>query len=541
MAWKHDGKIAAQFPWGAVNYDVVKIVYADGTHPYTADGDESNAINKVYYFPDGLDPSTVTTANLSNYLIWHRYWEEQKKLLAGTQSVCIEYVSSGENAADLPLTAAAIYTADDEQSTTVNFGIIHESGLVVYKAVADTIDYSVSPKYDLAGALRKIQSISNVTLKKGLKYYIHYTNTNNTFKPAYFENTSGCYVDWTHSTLQNKSVADINSVDKYLGVVTDATVWLAANENDFMISEIGQGGLNNSDAYIRNNVCNDAVIIGQNQQTLPASEKDKLLKLNVGDGFMYIGNNYTETSQQAVLENQKIYSKNSTLDNTKYKGIKTSLEDLLTDLSKNDYAIYSGNTVASVIQDNHIYKKKADLDVDDDYTPSGDDNAITRQIIKLSYNANGNKHIAVNGSWLYADRTGNVYQLKSGYTYDFNNDNGYAAGNITTATTDCIYYISQDGYCPLTGNHQNAGMYCWNGSSFVSMNYDYNNVTPYFNITTIVDAVEEIYINGAVTLVGQLSDLAKTHYDGNYISNTIRSQTVQSDKKFYLELNGREV
>ena len=548
MTWKHDGKIAAQFPWRAVNYDAVKLVYADSTHPYTADGDESNAINKVYYFPDGLDPSTVTTANLSNYLIWHRYWEEQKKLLAGTQSVCIEYVSSGENAADLPLTAAAIYTADNESSTTVNFGIIHESGLVVYKAVADTIDYSVSPKYDLAGALRKIQSISNVTLKKGLKYYIQYTNSNNTFKPAYFENTSGCYVNWTHGTLQSKSVADINSVDKYLGVVTDATVWLAANENDFMISEIGQGGLNNSDAYIRNNVCNNAVVIGQNLQTLPASEKDKLLQLDSGDGFMYIGNNYTE-SQIVVLNSQSIYTKNNTLDNTKYKGLKSTAKGILDELAQYDYCVYNGNST-STLTNNVIYQKIQNLDIDTDYTTKGTqsshDPEDERNIIRLSYNAAGNKHIAVNGYMYWGDRTGNVYQLKTGYSYDFNRqgdtDVGFDATTMVAAdmVQNRIYYVSTAGNCPAYGNWLGTGLWCWTGSTFSQLS-NYNTWVAYFNVTTLADAVQVINLNGAVTLVGQLSDLAKTHYNGNYISNSIRSQTVETDKKFYLELNEREV
>lgn len=556
MTWKIKGKIGCHFPnSSAPNQDTYKIVYS-------SDGVQSNLqeIKKVYFLTpaDASYISSLSTieaqlAELATgkYDVWERYWEEppsQKKLLAGDQAVCIEFiVPNGPNDNDIQLSNLAIYTADNESSNTVNFGIIHESGLVVYKAVEDSIDHTVSPKYELNGDLRKIQSINNVVLKKGLKYYIHYTNANNTFKPAYFSGLTGNYLNWTHSSLQDKSVANLNSASLYLGVVTDAAVWLAANENDFMISEIGQGGLNNTDAYIRNGTFNNASIIGENQQTLPAAEKDKLLKLNAGDGFMYIGNNYVENYSN-VLENQKIYSKNSTLDNTKYKGLKSTAKGILDDLEQYDYCIYNG-TSTSTLTNNVIYKKMQSLVIDSDYTTKGTqsshDPEDDRNIIRLSYNADGNKHIAVNGYMYWGDRTGNVYQLKSGYSYDFNRqgntDVGFDATTMVSAdmVQNRIYYVSTAGQCPAYGNWLNAGLYCWTGSTFSSIS-DYNAFASYFIVTSFADAVQVVQLNNAVNYFGVLSDLAKTHYDGAYISNTIRSQTVESDKKFYLEINGEE-
>ena len=82
-------------------------------------------------------------------------------------------------------------------------------------------------------------------------------------------------------------------------------------------------------------------------------------------------------------------------------------------------------------------------------------------------------------------------------------------------------------------------MYLWNGSSFAEIGQ--NTIGTYFSVTTLADMIEVINLTGVATHVGSISALTKTHYDGNYISNNLRGETVQTDKKFYLEINGREV
>jgi hypothetical protein len=534
----HRGKIACHFPERGnaglnPNFDVTEI-------KFTKDGTEVNLqnIDKVYYLPPGTQVSSV--ADLAQYLIWELV--NDRKLVDGELTVCIEFVPS----ADIQLSSLAIFSADSESSTTVNCGIIHESGLVVFLSNTDNIDMNVT-KYELTGERRYIQSISNVTLKKDFKYYIHYTNGNNTFKPAYFQNETGNYVNWNHGTLQSKSVANINTARSYLGEVSDAAVWLAANENDFMISEIGQGGLNNSDAYIRNNVCNNASIIGQNQQTLPATEKDKLLKLNVGDGFMYIGNDYTE-STVTVLKNQNIYTKNNTLDNSKYKGIKTTAKGILDDLNKNDYCLYNGTTVSQIVSQNHIYEKIADLDVGADLDLTSYSSDLSKMMAIISSTTSQTPYINVaikQGGIGYTDYTGYVFKLKSIYTKDFGpGDAGYTCSNVPYVD-NTIYYITDQGQ--VTGGYiWTAGLWFYDSQAsndkwvLVGANGQ-NLVLSYFDITTFADAIQEVMLAGSSTLVGQLSDLAKTHYNGDYISNTIKSQTVLTDRKYYLEINGREV
>lgn len=70
MAWKVDGKIAMNFPGSGVpNRDTYQIRFAP-----TGCSAESQIleIEKVYFVPAG---ATVTSANLSQYLVWHRYWD----------------------------------------------------------------------------------------------------------------------------------------------------------------------------------------------------------------------------------------------------------------------------------------------------------------------------------------------------------------------------------------------------------------------------------------------------------------------------------
>lgn len=545
----YSGKIAFNLTnVGKVNYDCMDIKFLPANANTPTSINDFVQVNKVYAIPAGVTVTSI--ADLQNYVVWELI---NKTLVAGTLTVCIEYVvPNGENDTDINLSSFGIFTADSESSTTVNVGIFHESGIVVYKSNVDNIDHNTSEKYGLTGERRLVQSISNVVLKKGLKYYIQYTNTNNSFKPAYFSEGSGNYLNWRHGSLQQKSVADLNSVTKYLGVVSNVATWLAASENALMICDNGLDSLSNSDAYIRNNLCNGASIIGQNGQTLPAAEKDKILKLNTNDGFMYIGNNYSE-SDVDILQNQRIYIKNSQLDNTKYKGIKTTAKGILDDLIMYDYCIYSGSSVAGgLIQDNRIYQKTADIDVKEEYQCAGSNMTDALSILDLSYNASGdNKSVATNGYLYWSDITGNVYTLKSGYVPKLNKQSGsfvgYASTEITSGSAGDLFYITTTGYVPLiNASVYETGLFYYdgNGLTLYCTGNSKNNFDSLFTIVSMSDAVQEIKLSGKVDKLGttgQLIELVKTHYDGAYISNNLRGETVQTDKKFYLEINGREV
>lgn len=495
----------------------------------------SKAITDLYF-----GNKAVLQVYFGSKLIWPNV---QKTLVAGTLTVCIEIDLTNANA-DIPLSSFAIFTADSVSSTTVNAGVLHESGIVVYLANVDNIDYNTSEKYGLTGERRIVQSINDVVLKKGLKYYIQYTNTNNTFKPAYFSEGSGHYLNWSHETLQQKSVANLNSAAKYLGVVSNVATWLAADENDFMIAN-GINGLNTSDAYIRNDVCNGAALIGESGQSLPPVEKDKLLSLDIGDGFMYIGNNVSESGVD-IFVNTNIYEKTNTLNNANYKGMKSTLNTILP-LNAGNYCVYTGEndygTSPQMIY-NYVYRKKKDITVNVNYTCShGGTQLETAYIVDASCDPTTNKNVAVNGSWWYADRKGAVYTLKSNYhAADLNKSgntiNGYDPSTVSTLAANTIIYFNKGDHCPLVGSHVNEGVYFWNGSTLAEIGQ--NTIETYFSVTTLADMIEVINLTGVATLLGSVSVLTKTHYDGSYISNNLRGETVQTGTRYYIELNGSE-
>jgi hypothetical protein len=113
-------------------------------------------------------------------LIWEKIG---KQLVAGTQFVSFEFIPTS----DITLDHVGIFTSDAYTGTTINFAIYHESGLVVAKTAADTAQ-GTEEKYGLTGQ-RRIVAVNGV-LKRGLKYYIQYTDQNgNTIHPAYFQNS----------------------------------------------------------------------------------------------------------------------------------------------------------------------------------------------------------------------------------------------------------------------------------------------------------------------------------------------------------------
>ena len=293
MAYKVDGKIACQFSWGAVNYDVKKVIVLDAMHPTSGASDERYAANKIYYIPAGVTPASFN--DLQQYRIWHRYWESQKTLLAQNQDVCIEFVPSE----DIQLTAStpiAIFTDSSTSDEDANFAIFHESGLVVAKTTGDTIDPNVSELYGLSGEKRSL-SVTGVTLKAGFKYYIQYTNKtsqkNSTFQPAYFQGETGNYKVFVHDSVQNKNVANINSAVSYIGSLNDVNTLAEASEGSlFLWTASSADNLQNNYLYIRSSTAtsNYEGVLGTTNQELSIDDKDTILDMDSGHYFIWIAN-----------------------------------------------------------------------------------------------------------------------------------------------------------------------------------------------------------------------------------------------------------
>ena len=539
MAWKIDGKIATHFPnaGGAANRDTYRILFAP---PNATQETELLDIEKVYFVPAG---ATVTQSNLQDYLVWHRY--VAKTLLAGNQDVAIEYFNTES---DVTVHHIGIFTANTPDSTTQCIKIMHESGTVLAQINADSVSAQTT-KYGLAGYLRTA-AVNNIVFHKNQKYYIMYTDNRTTsdYYPAYFENEIGNYKAFKNR--DNKSIADLNDCEPYLGWISILDDFIAGNENTIMVYSNNDGTLNQGVVYVRNDVLEGseyAGTIGDKWAQITPEQTNQILSLTSGTLFYWIGSDL-QSSQTTVLRSGYIGSRTSTLPTSKYKGLKNTIKSLLVDLSENDYAVWNGeNEYGTVPQMNpgKVYKKTTQITVEKETTFNGESDDIkTCKVMDLSYNYAGtNKYVAPTGLWYYATVTGNLYQLKSGYVPDFNKSGdtytGYSAADLTSLISNHIYYISTGGSCPATGSQVNAGVYYYDGNSLTSVGQ--GTYQSYFNIILYRDAMTVIDMTDGISEVGTISSLIKSSYTGNYISTTCRETATSNTKKYYLEVNGNEV
>lgn len=419
--------------------------------------------------------------------------------------------------------------------------IFHESGLVVAKVSGDTI--SSETMFGKNG-YRRLAAVSGVTLKKGYKYYIQYTNSNASFKPEAISGWHGNYLKWTHGQAQNKNIANINDTNGYYGETDDIDTFITTTTGIFRRWTGSFDSLSSGTIYIRNSVATGPYIgpVETADTSLPVAAKDTILGANSNHVFRYVGWNYSEGGQN-VLENNHIYTRKASLDPLQYAGMKTTVKGLLNDLALYDYAIYTGSNVSSYITQDRIYQKIASVDVPEEINFGDYSNYMEAlmALINKSYVAGGaNKAVGATGDFYYADHTGDVYTLNSGYTVDFGpNDAGYGTSH-TGWVANCIYYLNESGF--YSGTYLSSGIYAYTGSAFTIVGDNNQQVIAnFFDIISLFSAIAEVPLEDAVNHIGTAADLASAAYDNTYQSDGVRSATRYTDQKFYLELNGMEV
>ena len=70
---------------------------------------------------------------------------------------------------------------------------------------------------------------------------------------------------------------------------------------------------------------------------------------------------------------------------------------------------------------------------------------------------------------------------------------------------------------------------------------EYNGTHQEGSYDRIMDYITETDALDAVVEVGTLNSFISSTFDGNYYSNNFRQATLETTKKFYLEIDGREV
>ena len=162
MTWKVDGKIAMNFPGSAVpNRDTYQIRFAP-----TGCSAESQIleIEKVYFVTAG---ATVTQANLSQYLVWHRYWDAPSYV--PYDNTC-DIIIHGDNAAQ-KFTVQVMKNGEDVTSSLAHFNgwaYIVNDVLPAYRMFLHEIPY--------ASVITSATEITVTDLINGCKEFEHITD-----------------------------------------------------------------------------------------------------------------------------------------------------------------------------------------------------------------------------------------------------------------------------------------------------------------------------------------------------------------------------
>lgn len=517
--------------------NVNRIVITDGSGV-------QHEVKQVYWCPDGINAN----------LVWPN---AQRTLLAGDKLVAIEYVPAN----DITVQTIEIFTTSNQGNTNyARVKILHESGLYIAAFNSDN-GPDAATEYGLAGYKRYINN-QNVLLKAGKKYYIVYQHDDtspgeNAYLPAYFNGENGNYKEYSNNR-DTVNTTDITNFGDYIGtfVGTDISSFFGSNENDFANYNGNNGGtdyntFSQNKIYIRSTTFASQTLKAQlgSGQEISMSELDTILKYNTGDLFIWWGNNYNENNA-TVIQNNYIHSRKTTIPTNKYKGIISQTTDLA-NVEVNDYFLWTGSV--SYLTQNRLYKKIDNVVVDGDFNFNNytDDTEKSVQLITASFEPDpdkSNKCLDCTGTYMYADRTGSIFQLKVGSSLDFNGGTGYNTNTWvdTPRAANTLVYFSQGANYTINGDR-----YVYKGAG-VHLITDYTNpadwkmlyndtLNYFFNITTMDQVYTQANIGDAVSIEKSVNSLVKSSIDSSNISLTLVSATLQNNRKYYLKINGNEV
>ena len=513
MAYR--GKIACHFPeHNPSNYDVDDIAFL----PAGGGANDLLYIDKVYALPVGASVSSVS--DLEQYLVWEKI---SKLLVAGTQNVAIEYIPSQ----DISVTDIGIFTDENSTGRQPHIKIFHSTGLCV-AAVDGDVQTTNQELYELTGSNHDAV-IQSTTLKAGQTYYIVYSSgygSGNAFYPAYFQNTTGNYkVYENETTAAQTTVIDMSSFGNNLGDCSDIAEFIEASENDYMVWSGNASGYTSNLLYVRSAVVLDGTYIGPfGSDGLDATEVLSIGQLDDDDIFTW--NGWTSGG----LEQNKNYQRNSSYSQTKFKKAVNTLTD--------GYDVGAGNIFT---YDTSFYVMNSDVDKITTLTETSDirktveclmrcdDTTAVHQVVpSLWYGENRVLRRKVEGQISKLSTT----PLTGAYTTEtlgaVDGDILFVAYNFTyndvqVATNESIvkYDSANNSFTLLATQYESAGV--WNNI--------FEEVTSGLYVQ---HSVLDVLKSGTI----DFTKLFKASYTPDY---TFVNATVNTDKKFYLKLNGNEV
>ena len=465
----------------------------------------------------------VAQIYFGNTLVWEKI---VKRLIAGNQNVAIEYIPTQ----DISVTDIGIFTDENSTGRTPRIKIFHESGLCV-AAVEGDVQTANQEVYELNGSNHDAV-IQATTLKAGQKYYIVYSHgygSGNDFYPAYFQNTNGNYkVYENESTASQITIVDMSSFGNNLGDCSDITEFIEASENDYMKWSGNLSGYTQNDLYVRSSVALDGTYIGKiGTGGLDATLLLRIGQLDENDIFTWGGWN------SGGLEHNKTYQRNSLYSKTKFiKAVNTLIDG---------YDVGSGNIFTYGEYGASFYVMNYDIDKINTLTQ----NSEIRKTVECLMHCNDTTtlHQIVPQLWHEANRLlrrkveGQISKLSTTPL-----TGTYTTETLGAADGDILFINNNFTYNDVhIVNNETIVKYNSSNNSFTILAAEYDSNGVWNNIFEKITS--DLYVQHSATDVLKsgtidFTTLIKSSYTPD---STFLNATVNTDKKFYLKINGNEV
>lgn len=462
----------------------------------------------------------VAQIYFGNTLVWEKIL---KRLIAGNQNVAIEYIPTQ----DISVTDVGIFTNENSTGRTPHIKIFHSLGLCV-AAVDGDVQTANQEVYELNGSNHDAV-IQATTLKAGQKYYIVYSHgygSGNDFYPAYFQNTNGNYkVYENESTASQTTIVDMSSFGNNLGNCSDITTFIEASENDYMVWKGNLTGYTSDKLYVRSDAVLDGTYLGLfGSGGLDATELLSIGQFDENDIFTWGG------WDSSGLKQNKTYQRNSSYPKAKFKKAVNTLTD--------GYDVGTGNIFT---YNDSFYEMSYNIDKITTLT----ENTEIRKTVECLMHCNNTTtlHQIVPQLWYEPNRLlrrkveGQISKLSTTpltgtYTTETLNaadgdilfvDYNFTYNDVHIANNETIvkYNSSNDSFTILAAEHDSTSV--WNNifEKITSGLYDQHSVSDVLKSGTI-----------------DFTTLIKSSYTPD---STFLNATVNTDKKFYLKINGNEV
>lgn len=581
MTWKVDGKIAMNFPGSGVpNRDTYQIRFAP-----TGCSAESQIleIEKVYFVPAGV---TITQANLSQYLVWHRYWDapsyvpydntcsaivtlsQDKKSwiitiikdgedVTSSLSQMITWIYNGKgervdpqyaysNTVDLSQFPRGDYRLDLSRITSKAGGYFPGSGSIsvpdhIYIGTLLAGDMNVAIELDLTNAA------SDLTVTS-IEIFTSQT-TSSTAGRIKIIHSSGLYVGAVDGNTTDSSTEKYNLTGVPRSNDT-VSVTLYAGEKYYLVFNDGNTSLyypayfqNENGNYIANFVDNAQASTLHPYQNitaikayLPASGGDiaeadlkSILELDTNELFLWNGNNLTVNS--TVIINDDHLGKKLTSKVTD-PPITTSDVDIW---SYGNQQIFIRHGYGSDVV-NRIWKKTATTSNDGSFSTTSSNGTISSAEILLALkNGTGTyskiladtpEHHGGDPWWSYV---GSKMSLRSGYKVGLT--------DMTPLTTvpqnpenNTFYYFAQSIAESTVGTWSDTIVVYENNTWKALTAYGgADNFKPYVNSQSLDSVIEQISLTTLVQEDQQVS-----------CNSSVKTATISNTRKYYVKLNGKE-